>query len=155
MIGGCVTFIAVLLGIPAIGAAVGPALKREETEWVSLGSTDSFQEGLPKPVNVTVAERDGWIETNSVKALWVVRQAQNTFTVFNGRCTHLGCAYSWQSEQHQFACPCHAGVFGIDGQVLAGPPPRPLDTLEHRVQDNELQAQVQDFRLGIPEKVPA
>jgi len=155
VITACVAFLAALLGVPAVGAAVGPALKREETEWVSLGSADSFQVGVPKAVNVMVVQRDGWIETTSVKGVWVVREPDDTFTAFNGRCTHLGCAYSWQNGQQQFACPCHAGVFAIDGKVLAGPPPRPLDTLETRVVAGDLQAQIQDFRLGTADKVPA
>jgi Rieske Fe-S protein len=155
VIGACVAFLVALLGIPAVGAAIGPALKREQTDWVSLGSPDSFEVGVPKAVNVTVVQRDGWIETTEVKGVWVVRQPDKTFTVFNGRCTHLGCAYSWQTDQHQFACPCHAGVFSVEGNVLAGPPPRPLDTLETRIEDGDLQANVQDFRLGIPTKVPA
>jgi menaquinol-cytochrome c reductase iron-sulfur subunit len=154
VIAACVAFLAAVLGIPAVGAAVGPALKREETDWVSLGSVDSFQVGEPKAVNVTIVQRDGWIETTAVRGVWVVRQPDDTFSVFNGRCTHLGCAYSWQSNQHQFACPCHAGVFAIEGKVLAGPPPRPLDTLETRVEAGDLQAQMQDFRLGTPDKVP-
>jgi Rieske Fe-S protein len=154
VIAACGAFLAVLLGIPAIGAAIGPALRREQAEWLSLGSPDTFPEGVPKEVTITVVERDGWIETNSVKGVWVIRQPGDQFTVFNGRCTHLGCAYGWQLDQQQFACPCHAGVFGIEGRVLAGPPPRPLDTLETRIDDDELQTQYQDFRLGTEAKVP-
>ena len=126
VIGACVAFLGVLLGVPAVGAAVGPALKREDTEWLSLGSPDVFQDGMPKAVNLTVVRRDGWIESTEVKGVWVVRRSGNQFAVYNGRCTHLGCAYNWQADQHQFACPCHAGVFSVDGKVLAGPPPRPL-----------------------------
>ncbi len=155
VIGAFVAFLATLLGIPAIGAAVGPALKREETEWLSLGGPDTFPEGVPKAVNLTVVRRDGWIEANEVKGVWVVRQPGDQFTVCNGRCTHLGCAYSWQADQHQFACPCHAGVFGVDGKVLAGPPPRPLDSLEARTDGGELQARYEDFRLGTSDKLPA
>jgi quinol---cytochrome c reductase iron-sulfur subunit, bacillus type len=153
LIAASVAFLAAVLGIPAVGAAVGPALKREETDWVSLGSVDSFQVGVPKAVNVTDVQRDGWIETTTIKGVWVVRQSADAFAVFNGRCTHLGCAYSWQNGQHQFACPCHAGVFAIEGKVLAGPPPRPLDTLDTRIVAGDLQAQMQDFRLGTPDKV--
>jgi menaquinol-cytochrome c reductase iron-sulfur subunit len=155
IIGACLAFLAALLGIPAIGAAVGPALKREEAEWLSLGSPDAFQEGVPKAVNLTVVSRDGWIETTVIKGVWVVRQPGGQYTVFNGRCTHLGCAYSWQTDQHQFACPCHAGIFGIDSNVLAGPPPRPLDTLPTRVEGGDLEVQYTDFHLGTPDKVPS
>ena len=33
------------------------ALRRDEAEWLSLGSPDTFQEGVPKSVNVTLAVR--------------------------------------------------------------------------------------------------
>jgi menaquinol-cytochrome c reductase iron-sulfur subunit len=155
VIGASLAFLAAVLGIPAVGATIGPALKREVAEWLSLGSPDAFQEGVPKAVNLTVVSRDGWIESTLVKGVWVVRRPDSQFTVFNGRCTHLGCAFSWQSEQHQFACPCHAGVFGVAGNVLAGPPPRALDPLETRVDSGDLQVRFQDFRLGISDRVPA
>lgn len=155
VIGACLAFLAALLGIPAVGAAVGPALKRDEAEWHPLGNPDSFEEGVPKSVSLTLIRRDGWIETTDIKSVWVVRQSADQIDVFNGRCTHLGCAYSWQTSQGQFACPCHAGVFGLDGKVLAGPPPRPLDALETRVENGQLQVHYEDFRLGAPEKALA
>jgi nitrite reductase/ring-hydroxylating ferredoxin subunit len=83
-----------------------------------------------------------------VKGVWVVRDSDEQFTVFNGRSTHLGYAYSWQTNENQFACPCHAGVYAMDGHVLTGPPPRPLDTLPVRVENRQLQTQYQDFHLG-------
>jgi len=155
VIGACIAFLGVLVGIPAVGAAVGPAFKREDAEWLSLGSPDVFQEATPKAVNLTVVRRDGWIESTQVKGVWVVRQPGDQFTVYSGRCTHLGCAYSWQESQNQFACPCHAGVFGLDGKVLAGPPPRPLDTLPVRVENGALQVQYEDYQLGTPDKARA
>jgi menaquinol-cytochrome c reductase iron-sulfur subunit len=78
-------------------------------------------------------------------------------TVFNGRCTHLGCAYNWRTEGRntgQFLCPCHDGVFSLDGTVQDGPPPRPLDTLAVQVEDGVLMVTYQDFRLGVPDKAP-
>ena len=41
-------------------------------------------------------------------------------------CTHLGCRVHWESENSRFFCPCHDAVFDVDGNVVAGPPPRPL-----------------------------
>lgn len=155
VIGACVAFLGALVGIPAIGAAVGPALQRAEAEWLPVGTPASFPEGVPKLVNISVARRDGWIETTEVKGVWVVRQSGDQFVAYNGRCTHLGCAYSWQAPLNQFACPCHAGVFGLDGKVLSGPPPRPLDTLPVRVEGGGLQVQYEDFQLGSPEKAGA
>jgi Rieske Fe-S protein len=42
-------------------------------------------------------------------------------------CTHLACAVLWRAEDGQLECPCHDGVFDpATGEVVAGPPPRPL-----------------------------
>jgi Rieske Fe-S protein len=44
-------------------------------------------------------------------------------------CPHLGCISRWEEESEVFHCPCHGAEFGPEGDVLAGPPPRPLDRL--------------------------
>jgi menaquinol-cytochrome c reductase iron-sulfur subunit len=155
VIGALGAFLAAVVGIPALGAAIGPALKADEPTWYPLGQASSYPTGTPTSVSISVPQTDGWIQTTGVHGVWVVRQSDDQFTVFNGRCTHLGCAYSWQTDQHEFACPCHAGVYGVEGAVLAGPPPRALDTLPVRVQDGVVQVQYQDYQLGIPAKVPA
>jgi nitrite reductase/ring-hydroxylating ferredoxin subunit len=45
-------------------------------------------------------------------------------------CTHLGCKVHWEPEGKRFFCPCHLGVFDINGNVKSGPPPRPLDNFK-------------------------
>jgi menaquinol-cytochrome c reductase iron-sulfur subunit len=155
MIGACSAFLGTLIGIPVVGAAVGPALKSAGQVWIDLGRADSFQSDVPRAVDFTIARRDGWLETREIKAVWVVRQADGGFLVFNGRCTHLGCAYHWEADSNQFVCPCHAGYFGRDGSVLSGPPPRGLDPLPTRVEGGVLRAQLIDFRLGVAEREPS
>lgn len=53
-------------------------------------------------------------------------------------CTHLGCIVHWEEEQQRFWCPCHAGVFNMKGEVLAGPPPRPLDLFPVEIVEGEI-----------------
>ncbi len=53
-------------------------------------------------------------------------------------CTHLGCVVPWSEEQQRFQCPCHAAVFDIKGEVLAGPPPRPLDLFPVEITAGEI-----------------
>jgi menaquinol-cytochrome c reductase iron-sulfur subunit len=151
-IGASIAFLAALIGIPAIGAAVGPALKRTDSSWVELGKASSFPEGVPTSVEFGLSIKDGWIQTTETKAVWVLRD-QNKYTVYNGRCTHLGCAYHWDAAKAQFLCPCHGGVFSKEGTVLGGPPPRSLDPMPTRVQGDTLQVQYMNFRLGTPERV--
>ena len=40
LISGCMEFLAAFLGIPPVGATVGPALEREETNWLVPGDPD-------------------------------------------------------------------------------------------------------------------
>lgn len=59
------------------------------------------------------------------KAAVVVR-GRTGFKAFSASCTHLGCLVKWDSGKREFLCPCHAGVFDENGQVVSGPPPQPL-----------------------------
>jgi len=45
-------------------------------------------------------------------------------------CTHLGCLVEWSEERHQLVCPCHRASFGLAGNVIEGPPKRPLPTFD-------------------------
>lgn len=46
-------------------------------------------------------------------------------------CTHLSCAVTYQQDQKHLFCPCHDGLFdAATGNVLAGPPTRPLPLIE-------------------------
>jgi Rieske Fe-S protein len=42
-------------------------------------------------------------------------------------CTHLGCQIDWQGDVMEFYCPCHDGRYDQFGEVVAGPPPVPLE----------------------------
>ncbi len=48
-------------------------------------------------------------------------------------CTHQGCEVAWEEEERGYRCPCHDGRFDADGNVAAGPPPRPLPSVPARV----------------------
>jgi len=51
------------------------------------------------------------------------------FVALSAVCTHLGCVVAWKEQDNEFQCPCHGGRFSADGQVLGGPPPKPLEPL--------------------------
>jgi cytochrome b6-f complex iron-sulfur subunit len=52
------------------------------------------------------------------------------FRALSSVCTHLGCITKFQPEEKVIACPCHGSRFNLDGEVLAGPAPRPLPWLQ-------------------------
>ncbi len=57
---------------------------------------------------------------------FVVR-LEGGFLAISAICTHLHCIVNWNAAIEEFECPCHGGKFNEVGEVLAGPPPRPLD----------------------------
>lgn len=53
-------------------------------------------------------------------------------------CTHLGCLVEWSPARRQLVCPCHRASFDLGGNVLEGPPPRPLRAFEASLQDDRV-----------------
>ena len=59
----------------------------------------------------------------------LIQEEDGSYKAFSMICTHLGCISKWEVEQKKFHCPCHGAEFDPYGNVVAGPPPRPLDEL--------------------------
>ena len=57
---------------------------------------------------------------------FIVR-TEGGFLAISSVCTHLHCIVNWNAVLKQFECPCHGAKFNPFGEVVAGPPPRPLD----------------------------
>lgn len=76
-----------------------------------------------------LAEGDAKFFDYDGKAAVLVKLAGGAVVVRSAVCTHLGCIVQWQKEKGQFLCPCHGGIFGVDGRVLSGPPPKPLEAI--------------------------
>ncbi|KIH77285.1 cytochrome b6-f complex iron-sulfur subunit [Geoalkalibacter ferrihydriticus] len=68
----------------------------------------------------------------------VLQLRSGEFSAFSAVCTHLGCVVQWQFAEQRFLCPCHAGLFSADGDVIGGPPPRPLEKLSVTLRDDQI-----------------
>lgn len=56
---------------------------------------------------------------------------------FSQKCTHLGCVVYYEADESRWHCPCHEGNFEVDtGEVISGPPTRPLGRIELEVRDD-------------------
>ena len=60
----------------------------------------------------------------------VVRAGAADFRALAATCTHLACIVEYRKDQQLVWCNCHDGRFNLSGQVLGGPPPRPLETFQ-------------------------
>lgn len=57
----------------------------------------------------------------------LLRTKEGDLRAFLAICTHLNCTVGYRPDQQDIWCECHRGRFNLEGQVLAGPPPRPLE----------------------------
>jgi Rieske Fe-S protein len=58
--------------------------------------------------------------------LIVLRVDEDDFRAFSATCTHLDCIVEYQKDERRIWCNCHNGMYDLSGQVVSGPPPRPL-----------------------------
>ena len=132
-------FITAGIAIPSIIYIVGPALQRKrEEEWVSLGPVSRVEVGVPELYKVKITQQSGWITSEEEISVYVVTQDGREYIALSNICTHLGCRVRWITDQSVFFCPCHNGVFDEVGSVVSGPPPKPLDQYELKIEGDQL-----------------
>lgn len=128
-----------VVGIPIIGYVISPALKATEIDaWVSLGTLDSYPVGNPKLFSFTRTKVNGWEQTTNSYGVFVVRKSESELNIFSNVCTHLSCRVNWYEDTQAYKCPCHDAQFDINGKVIFGPPPRPMDEYEHKIEDGNI-----------------
>jgi len=130
--------IAAAVGLPAIPYVIGPALKKEEAEWIPLGSVSKVELNNPTLFKTLIELQTGWINAEEEISVYVLTADGQEFVAMSNICTHLGCKVRWIPEEDGFFCPCHNGVFARDGSVVSGPPPRALDRFETKIEGGNL-----------------
>lgn len=113
------------LAWPAV-AYILPARKRGGTgDRVAVGNESDWEPWASRKVSV------------GGKPVVVVR-TDDGFRAYSAVCTHLGCIVHWNGTGRTFQCPCHAATFDATGQVVSGPPPRPLPEYKVSVAQGEV-----------------
>ena len=97
--------------VPQAAAAAANTLQK-------VGSVAEF------PVNTpTLVSYNG---SATEEGIYLINQGAEGFIALDFHCTHLQCAVTWVQASKQFICPCHGGLFDIQGKVIGGPPPKAL-----------------------------
>ena len=126
------TFIVAAVGLPGIDFLIDPALKAGSKDaWIPLGKLEAFEIGKPTLATFTRSTVNGWEKTVLSYGVFVLRKSDTDILVLSNKCTHLGCHVNWNADKNEYICPCHDAQFGLNGEVLGGPPPRPAGPL-HR-----------------------
>lgn len=141
VIQGTYALIGATLAFVVGGAVVAPSFGRRETLWLHAGDVNTLEEGLPLPFTLRVARPDGPSEVVDRKVIYLVKNGGQV-RALDSTCTHLGCRTRFNTESKQIECPCHGGVYDVNGNVVSGPPPAALRSLDTRIENGQVMVQV-------------
>jgi Rieske Fe-S protein len=79
-----------------------------------------------------------------------IDEVQEALNVLSSSCAHLGCPVRWilREGEGEFLCPCHGGIYNINGEYVAGPPPRDLYRYDFEVRDDGSAYVRHEFNTG-------
>jgi menaquinol-cytochrome c reductase iron-sulfur subunit len=139
--------------LPIIGVLIGPVFRSRKPSWIKVADLEAVSSEKPTRLTFPVQTTSAYIRETVLRDVWMIKHPSLGITVFSPICPHLGCEYNWNPQTGHFECPCHGSVYGINGQVLGGPAPRPLDTLPAKVEAGTLYVKWETFKIGVPEKI--
>jgi menaquinol-cytochrome c reductase iron-sulfur subunit len=126
------------LAAPAAAYLLIRPKSQKQSDFVPAADLATLTVGKPEEVVFRRTRVDGWRVLNEKSTAWVLRKDDQNVVAFAPQCTHLGCAYHWDEKENNFLCPCHTSTFSIDGKVLSGPAPRPLDRLVTKIDQGKI-----------------
>ena len=80
------------------------------------GSTGDIL-GKPERPAILDQKSEGFTESER-------KEIMSRLNVLSNSCAHLGCPVRWFTHERLFLCPCHGGLYDINGGWVGGPPPR-------------------------------
>lgn len=152
---GIGAIIGAAVAVPLAGFGILPVLRKREPDWSDAGTAADLPVNEPQERRFFQTVKSGWQEERVERTVWLVKKPGGSITAFSPNCPHLGCGYRWFGQDKQFKCPCHASVFDIDGNVLAGPAPRALDTIGTKIDDGKVLVKFEVFQVGTTKKAAA
>jgi menaquinol-cytochrome c reductase iron-sulfur subunit len=133
------TFMGALIGIPAISYLIAPSLTKESADvWIPAGPVENYPVGVPTLFNFNRTKVNGWEKTVNSYGVYILHHDDGSILALSNKCTHLSCRVNWKPEESVYICPCHDAFFDINGQIVKGPQPRPLDDYETKVEEDNL-----------------
>ncbi len=65
-----------------------------------------------------------------------IEELEQQLNVLSNHCAHLGCPVRWMPQEGGILCPCHGGIYDINGDHTGGPPPHGLWRYVSRIRED-------------------
>ncbi|MDH4070293.1 MAG: ubiquinol-cytochrome c reductase iron-sulfur subunit [Ignavibacteria bacterium] len=103
-----------------------PAQPEVEVSSILAGTIQEFEEANAKIVRF------------GRKPVIVVKLETGDLRAYEATCTHLDCTVQYRRDLGVIWCACHNGKYDMNGRVLSGPPPRPLEQFRVVQKDDDV-----------------
>lgn len=148
-------------GVAGLKVFLDPLARAPASPTIPIASLEALPaDGRPARFTVLADRTDAWNHSSGVPigSVYLRRIGSDKVQAFNASCPHLGCLVQ-PAADGAFVCPCHDSRFTADGQIDRSrggkiPSPRGMDVLEANVEGDVVRVRFQNFRAGIPEKIP-
>ena len=101
--------------------------------------------GVESSVSTTVAAKRDELASRAAKIFRfgnrpgiLIKTPQGELKAFSAVCTHLNCTVQYEERAGVIWCACHNGKYDLNGRVISGPPPRPLEAYRVSVRGDEI-----------------
>jgi len=101
--------------------------------------------GTDVDISKITAAKVGELPPNSAKVFRfgnkpaiLVNTPQGVLKAFTAVCPHLNCTVQYSQEASYILCACHNGKFDLNGKVISGPPPKPLEEYKVNVTGQDI-----------------
>lgn len=136
--------VGIMLSVPALGFLLSPLWTKQRTVWVPVngGPIDDIPLNTPVARDADVPIGEGFPTAPQKRIVYVVRKEDGSVLALSNICSHMQCDVHWEEHLGRFLCPCHGGLYDIDGTNVGGPPPQPLPQWISRVDRDAAGRQV-------------
>lgn len=101
------------------------------------------EESTARAVTLSIKPGDVKVNTGDIfkfgnQPAILIRTPAGELRAFSAVCTHLACIVQYRPDLSHIWCACHNGHFDLNGQNIAGPPPRPLERYVTNVRGDQI-----------------
>jgi cytochrome b6-f complex iron-sulfur subunit len=131
------------IGVGAMGACYGAAVGYPVYRYLATPSIRARSQGQVTTVSIPEKDLPGLGSATMFlfgsRPSVLIHHQDGRFVAFDAVCTHLGCTVRFEPQNHRIFCPCHGGTYDMNtGEVIAGPPPKPLKSYRVEVADGNV-----------------
>lgn len=120
------SFVQWILGggfIASVVSFVYPAIRFVKPPQVAEASVNEAPAGKVGDLRPSTAR----IVKFGTRPVLLMRVSETEWKAYSAVCSHLNCTVQFQEAKQLIWCACHNGYYDLNGHVVSGPPPRPLE----------------------------